>query len=502
MSVPITEEAAEEFRALMQDPASREAFVALKLSGAHASRARYTHVLQAMLSTPWAIYPPYMEFMADLVMDRVAGVRLSRAELSGHFEAARRPVAEPSEGVAVIPVRGPIVPRASIFSEILGAASIEGIRAAFRSAMAAPEVSTIVFAIDSPGGSVQGVPELASEIRAARGRKRLVAVADGMMASAAYWLGVQADEVIASKSSLLGSIGVVTSHVDLTQAAEREGIKVSLISAGKYKTLGDHMEPLSEEGRAHIQGLVDEFYGMFLRDVARGRSVPVEQVRTGFGQGAIVSAKEAVALGMADRIDTVEAAIMDGLGASPTAEMPAAVVLPAGTTTAAVPSESISINTVVSTTTDGATTDSTTTGEGLSAGGSGEATDDGPWDSQEVESWCLAQDDPAAAFRAVSGIAKTVGEPDEAQHWALPHHRRPGRPANAAAIRNARARFDQTQDLVNREAARRHIFETHRLPTEVAESSAETGTEAEGPLSPDTRARMLRLARLKYQHMR
>ncbi len=99
-------------------------------------------------------------------------------------------------------------------------------------------------------------------------------------------------------------------------------------------------------------------------------------------------------------------------------------------------------------------------------GGRGTATDDSTWDAQEVISWCLDQDDPAAAFRAVSGIERTVGEPDEAQHWALPHHRRPGEPANAAAIRNARARFEQTEDLKDRAAARRHVFETHRLPSE------------------------------------
>lgn len=104
-------------------------------------------------------------------------------------------------------------------------------------------------------------------------------------------------------------------------------------------------------------------------------------------------------------------------------------------------------------------------------GGGGVATDDSDWDADAVMAAGSASDDPAAFFRAVSGIERTVGEPDERQHWALPHHRAPGRPANAAAIRNARARFGQTRDLADREAARRHIFETHRLPSEVEESS-------------------------------
>lgn len=105
-------------------------------------------------------------------------------------------------------------------------------------------------------------------------------------------------------------------------------------------------------------------------------------------------------------------------------------------------------------------------------GGSGEATDDAEWDAQAAMSAAGNADDPAAAFRAICAVEHSAGEPSEAQHWGLPHHRSPGAPANAAAIRNARARFDSTQDVSNAEAARRHIFETHKLPSEMDDGKA------------------------------
>jgi hypothetical protein len=108
--------------------------------------------------------------------------------------------------------------------------------------------------------------------------------------------------------------------------------------------------------------------------------------------------------------------------------------------------------------------------EVITAGGRGEATDEEPWDAGEAMRKAGAADDPAAAFRAIA-IETTTGEPSERQHWALPHHRTAGSPANAAAIRNARARFGQTKNLKDQGAARAHLFEVHKLPSEVEEAA-------------------------------
>jgi ClpP class serine protease len=107
-------------------------------------------------------------------------------------------------------------------------------------------------------------------------------------------------------SGEVGSIGVFCAHEDISKAAEQAGVKVSLISAGKYKTEGNEFEPLSDDARADLQSKVDAFYGMFIKAVGRGRRASQENVRNGFGQGRMVLAADAVKEGMADRVATMD----------------------------------------------------------------------------------------------------------------------------------------------------------------------------------------------------
>src|SRR6266576_1595301 len=132
------------------------------------------------------------------------------------------------------------------------------------------------------------------------------AVANLQDAKAAYWLGSQAKEFVVMPSGEVGSIGVFGAHEDLSQALETAGVKVSLVSAGKYKTEGNPFEPLSEEARAALQDSVNGYYDMFTKAVARGRSSDSQSVKDGFGQGRMVSANKAVKMGMADRVATLD----------------------------------------------------------------------------------------------------------------------------------------------------------------------------------------------------
>jgi signal peptide peptidase SppA len=193
-------------------------------------------------------------------------------------------------------------------SELSGATSVEGLRADFRTAMADPDVARIVFDVDSPGGSVEGIEELGEEIRAARGQKPMTAVANYLMASAAYWLASQADEIVASPSSLVGSIGVYAVHQDWSGAYEQAGVKPTLIKAGKYKAEGIDFEPLSEDAIAHFQESVDDSYEAFTAAVAKGRDTTPAAVRSGYGEGRALTARRAKAEGLVDRIDTLEGA--------------------------------------------------------------------------------------------------------------------------------------------------------------------------------------------------
>jgi signal peptide peptidase SppA len=153
---------------------------------------------------------------------------------------------------------------------------------------------------------VTGVDELSKMIYDARGSKPIVAVANHLMASAAYWIGTAADELVVTPSGEVGSIGVFAAHQDVSAAMEKEGVKTTLISAGKYKTEGNPFEPLTDEAHASIQARVDDYYSMFTKAVARNRGVNVADVRGGFGEGRVVGAQQAVSLGMADRVATLD----------------------------------------------------------------------------------------------------------------------------------------------------------------------------------------------------
>lgn len=218
------------------------------------------------------------------------------------IEARQGGVAKVNGTVVVLPVHGMISQRSSIWHEIFGGTSTDRLGAQFDAAMASDQVKGIVLDIDSPGGTTYGVAELADKIFAARGVKPVIAVANSLMASAAYWIGSAADKLMVSPGGDVGSIGVYLLHQDVSGALDADGVKMTLVSAGKYKVEANPFEPLSEDARQALQDSVDATYGDFVAAVARHRGVSSTTVRNGFGQGRVVRAKEAVAEGMADRV--------------------------------------------------------------------------------------------------------------------------------------------------------------------------------------------------------
>lgn len=284
---------------------------------------QYQRIIRAVSETPWAILPAKLAVIRELLALRAGGKRLTDEEIAERLRnESRRPAADShivtaaraqqsavsGQSVAVLPLVGTIVQRADMFTEMSGAMSVQRFQKLFRQAMADPNVGSVVIDVDSPGGQVSGVEELSTEIFEARdpAGKPITAVVNSLAASAAYWIATAADELVISPSGEAGSIGVFAMHEDVSQWLENEGVKVSLISAGKFKTEGNPFEPLSEEARAAIQGRVDEYYEMFVGAVARNRGVKRAEVRGGFGQGRVVGAKEAVSLNMADRIGTLD----------------------------------------------------------------------------------------------------------------------------------------------------------------------------------------------------
>ena len=293
---------------------------------------KYERVLAEIYRKPWAILPEKFETICEIAKLRASGEKLSekeiKARLAPHLKAAARPDPGNYGVVALIPIYGVISHRMNLMSQISGGTSIEKLTSQFRAAMADPSVKAVVFDVDSPGGSVEGVPELADEILKSRGKKKTIAVANSMAASAAYWLASAADECMVIPSGFVGSIGVFTAHEDVSKMLEQEGVKISLISAGKYKTEGNPYEPLSDEARAALQHQVDSFYEMFVKAVAKGRGVSQAAVRDGFGQGRIAVASDALKQKMVDGIATLDATFARLGGAPPQKRMAAASAAP------------------------------------------------------------------------------------------------------------------------------------------------------------------------------
>jgi len=272
----------------------------------------------------WAIRPELLSAITELRKNgaTAGAMREAAAEYMATDMDVRagRPIQQ-AGGTAVIPLKGLLTPNVSLLAMLFGLGSgLQQFRENLREAVGSEEVSTIVLDIDSPGGLVDLVPETAAEVRAANAQKPVVAVANTMAASGAYWIASQAKEIVVTPSGEVGSIGVFTEHHDLSGALEKEGVDVSLISAGKFKTEGNPYGPLDDDARAAIQQGVDDFYTLFVKDVAKGRGASVTDVRNGFGQGRVETAKRAVDSGLADRVEPLEVTIqrLQGGGGSGT----------------------------------------------------------------------------------------------------------------------------------------------------------------------------------------
>lgn len=275
---------------------------------------KHIDFLSYCLSTPWALMPERMSAYATILAKRSAGLPFKAMEDEGPAPEQPGWFAVRGQGtragaIAVVPVFGTIVQHASQLDLCEGGTTTQQVSKALREAMADETVSQILLRIHSPGGSVYGVGELADEIYSARQTKPIVAIADSLAASAAYWMACAAGELYMTPGGEVGSIGVWMAHQDVSKALEEMGVDVTLISAGKYKTEGHPYGPLDEEARAFLQSRTDDYYAAFTKFVAKGRGVPVDTVRNGMGQGRVLGASAALEQKMVDGVDTFDGVV-------------------------------------------------------------------------------------------------------------------------------------------------------------------------------------------------
>ena len=272
-------------------------------------------LLSEFLTTPWALMPERLQAMSGILTRWSAGEppsdeTLFQVNTDRVLRDTRKQMAAASTGtgIAVLPLYGVVTQRGNMVDDISGpgSTSTQQFTSVLRQMLADDTVGQILIDIDSPGGSVYGVSELASEIVKARAQKPVIAVANSLAASAAYWIGCSASEFYVTPGGEVGSIGVWQAHFDYSKALEEEGVKPTLISAGKFKVEGNPYAPLDEQAQAFMQSRVDDYYNAFIDAVAQGRGVSTNDVRSGMGEGRVLGADAALAGGMVDGIATFD----------------------------------------------------------------------------------------------------------------------------------------------------------------------------------------------------
>lgn len=205
--------------------------------------------------------------------------------------------------VAVIRVQGVLGQRRG--SDFWADTFTEDVSEQLLAAEANPNIGAAVMTFDTPGGIAFGVPEAADVIRKVRESMPVYSLADPMSASAGFFLSSQATKAFVTRSGQVGSHGVFMGHMDISEALAKEGVKMTLVSAGKFKTERNRFEPLTDAARDEMQRVVNHHMGLFTEGLALGRGVSKQQAVEQFGGGHMIDAPDAVKSGMIDGVATL-----------------------------------------------------------------------------------------------------------------------------------------------------------------------------------------------------
>jgi len=219
--------------------------------------------------------------------------------------------------IAVIPIQGIIFNKADPYDDIFGDSSYEKISDQFKTALSDPSKEKIVFDIDSPGGVTSGMIDMGDLIYNARGEKQIIALVNDYATSAAFAAASSADEIIVTRTGIVGSVGVYTFHVDMSEMDKMMGLNFEYIYYGDNKINGNPHAPLSDEARAEIKEIIDVHGNGFVEMVARNLGQSVKQVKD--TQAAVYMGEKAVAQGFAHKLMSVDDAwssIRTGVSAS------------------------------------------------------------------------------------------------------------------------------------------------------------------------------------------
>lgn len=276
-----------------------------------------SRIMNALTAEPWAIDPSWLPLLSALAQRNHSAPEAEAARewqkrdydmMAGpgaqRLAGAQRAYA--IDGVAIIPITGPIFPRANMMTEMSGATSISMLLNDYRIALANTDIDAIMLLMDTPGGAVSGVNSFAEAVAAGIQKKRTVAHVAGTAASAGYWIASQASEIAIDRVGIVGSIGVVAAIPKQVAAGDDGYVDIEIVSSNAPNKRPD---PTSEDGANEIRSTLDAIEAQFIADVAKGRKVSTDKVIADFGQGGVKVGKAAIGAGMADKVQSQDATL-------------------------------------------------------------------------------------------------------------------------------------------------------------------------------------------------
>ena len=278
------------------------------------------HIAQRMFNVPVAIHPRKAEVIVAALADRLGIARISRLEeefsvatpMALDMDAPARPTRavgyDLAQGVAVIHIAGTLVQKNGTLRPYSGMTGYDGIRQNLLTALDDPEVRGILLDVDSPGGEVAGCFDLVDTIYEARKIKPIWSLVDEMALSAGYALASAGSRVLVPRTGTVGSVGVVVLHMDMSDAIDEAGMKVTIITHGERKADGNPYQRLPRDVRARIQADIDTMGELFVATVARNRKLAPDDVRA--TEAGCFLGSDGVSVGLADSVSSPEAAFL------------------------------------------------------------------------------------------------------------------------------------------------------------------------------------------------
>ncbi len=170
------------------------------------------------------------------------------------------------------------------------------------------DVKAVVVRINSPGGAVGPSQEIYSEIKRLRKTKKVVASMGAIAASGGYYASVAAEKIVSNPGTITGSIGVIIEFINAEDLLSKIGLKGYVVKSGKFKDTGSPLRKMEKEEMELLQGVINDVNGQFIKAVAEGRGMKVEDVAK-IADGRIFSGEQAKEKGLVDTLGDLTDAI-------------------------------------------------------------------------------------------------------------------------------------------------------------------------------------------------